>query len=558
MRWMASMLCVWAVGGCCRCGAGEEGAKLPVHAIAFGGDVMAARHVNAALFGERKGRQLFGDVAPRLRGAELAIVNLEGVISAGGWFADKGEPMPHTHHAHPRMAEALAHAGIDVVTVGNNHSGDYGRAAFVETLDRLLAAGIDYAGGGVNLADARRPAYRALGDTVVAVVGADLTSIREYHAAPDAAGTLGAAPEEKGAKLDPVVEELTAILREARRHAHVVLFSPHWGQNWKTAPSKPVRELARRLIRAGYDGILGHSSHYVHGVELIDGKPVVYDAGNILRESGSMTETRRNLLFELRVSRAGVVRVEARPVLLSRNRTMLATGSERDGILRTFAERSAALGTEPEIRGGVASLECSPGGIEGPPGTPAPPRRAAPATVRKAPDTILVDALPPGATPVDVAYGNGVRLVGYRLLAGELAVPWAGQVVAVYLRSDRPPPPRTMIHLEARGRDPKTGEPAKITAAHLPGDWVIDPAGWPEGKIVQDLTMLRLKLKPEGAVDFYAGLSDGKRLLVPASADRELAAGALLHLGAVPYREGAKTIMEAIRGLPGTPWEGAR
>ncbi|MCP4675521.1 MAG: CapA family protein, partial [Deltaproteobacteria bacterium] len=415
---------------------------------------------------------------------DLAVVNGEGVISSGGSFADKNETMPYMYRAHPNMVEVLTNAGIDVVAVGNNHVGDYGREAFGEMLDRLSTAGIAYSGGGHNLDDARRPAYRTVGDTVVAIVGGDLTMTETARATTDSPGTLFFREAHLGKDEDRIVGELTKILKEARKHAHVVLFTPHWGRNYKTKPTRGLRSLAKRLIKAGYDAIMGHSAHWFHGVELIDGKPVMYDAGNLLLDYNGGDrgdESHRNILWELTVSRAGVTGIKGHPLFLRKNHSTLAKGTVRDEILETLEKRSKRLGTDLAIENGVAVLECDPGSISGPKGRPSPPVRPVPKEIRKAPNDAIIDEVPAGVNRVNIEYSEGIRLVGYKLLLDELTIPFSGQVVALYWTTDRKVNKSYHIHLEARGRHPGTEKPKKGYAGHLPGDWVLPTDEWPVG-----------------------------------------------------------------------------
>ncbi len=510
--------------------------ELPRHTIVFGGDVITGRRMNYALFDKKARGRIFGDVKPLIERADLAIVNVEGVISNGGHFIDKNTQTQYAFRAHPRMIDVFVKAGIDIATVGNNHAGDYGPEALVEMLDRLTFAGIKYAGGGYNLADARRPAFQILGDTTVAVVGADLTGTKAAHAKPDRPGTYFFHNAQSGKNLDSIVKELTVVLKKARKHAHIVLFTPHWGRNWKTAPTKSLRKLAKSLIKAGYDGILGHSAHLIHGVEIIDGKPVIYDAGNLVLDNGHKGDSHRCLLWELEVTRAGITAVKGYPLWLKRNHSTMANDKESDKILAMIERRSSKLGTKIEIRDGTARLECEPGAIAGPKGTPTPPSREKPGEIREAPSDVVLEALPKGATKIDVRYPEGIRLIGYKLVAKQLTKPLASQVVALYFTADRQVEKQYQVYVEARGTDPKNDKPKKISTNHLTGDWILPSTEWPVGKVIQDWTMIMLTLKPEGRVNFYAGLKK-RKLLRPENSDVPLVDDKLIRLGEAVYSE---------------------
>ncbi len=519
---------------------------LPTTTFVYGGDVTFARRINDALLNERGRARIFGDVQPILKRADIALVNGEGVIASGGVFTDKGEPRPYMFRVHPKMIEVLSTAGIDVVAAGNNHSGDYGRHALREMLDRLSMAGIDYTGAGYNFQDAKQPAYRVVGDTVVAIVGADMTYVKTFRAKPDMPGTLFLGTAKIAEHADAIVDGLTEVLRQARRHAHVVLLTPHWGDSWVDKPSKELRSLAAKLIRAGYDGILGHSAHWFHGVEIIDGKPVIYDAGNLLVDYGGADDAHRSLLWELEINRAGVNRIKGYPLWLNKNEATLAKGKKQKEILDVLAERSLALGTKLKVDNGVALASCDPGKIRGPVGRPPPPERFKPRSIRRAPSNIILDKLPADVTRVNIGYADGIRLIGYKLLCEELSAPKAAQIVMLYWLTEKKIERSYKIHLEARGLHQKTGKPAKQYATHLPGDWLLPTNKWPVGKVIRDWTLIRLTFKPAGDVEFYTGLL-GRGVLKPESTDRSLVNDNLVPLGSSTYRKGAKRVFAALK-----------
>jgi poly-gamma-glutamate capsule biosynthesis protein CapA/YwtB (metallophosphatase superfamily) len=531
--------------GCAREGPAPEverpaPAGLATSRLVFGGDVFLGRRLNEALYDDRQKRRVFSGVRERLRAADLAVVNGEGVISGGGAFADKGEVSSYMYRAHPAAAGLLADAGIDVVLLGNNHALDYGPAALVETCDRLLAAGLDYSGAGRDPADARRPAYRRLGDTVVAVVGADLTRTRGWMAAPGRPGLLSW--DMRRADHGEVARELLAVLAEARRHAQVVILSPHWGENWETEPAPWQRELARALIRGGYDAIVGHSSHHFHGVEIIDGRPVIYDAGNLVLDYGGGGESHQGFLWELELTRAGVTLARGLPLRLERNRSTPAAGEVRGGMLAELARRSAALGATVALEGGEALVRCDPGGLRGPAGAADPPRRAVPGRIAEAPTDAALDRLPEGATPARVRWEGGARLVGFRLLLDDLG-PGSGQFAALYFTAKRPLDRGLRVHLEARRRR-EGSEPETARSIHIPGDWLLPADRWPAGAVVQDWTLLQLRWPSGGEVTFHAGLSLDGRVLRPVESALPLDGQGLVLLGSATYRQGAKRMFD--------------
>jgi hypothetical protein len=117
------------------------------------GDTFLAFNIGRRIV--RDGPQVpFARVADTFEEADLVIANLECALSRNG----KPWPGKQLHFgAPPAAAEALAVGGIDVVSLANNHTLDYSRPAFVETLDALDRNGVLHAGGGVDSRAARAP-----------------------------------------------------------------------------------------------------------------------------------------------------------------------------------------------------------------------------------------------------------------------------------------------------------------------------------------------------------------------------------------------------------------
>ena len=496
------------------CGGQKDAAplpkNLPEHTLAFGGDVFLGGGISRAFFNEGEWPLVFGNVGDLMRRADVTFVNAEGVISGGGLFAYKEDRAPLCYRAHPNAARVLAEAGVDIANVANNHGGDYGKAAFVEMLDRLSAAGIDYTGGGHTEEDARTPSVRLVGDTGLAIVGADLTSTKSFAAKWNIPGTLFFAHAAAGRNLDEAVNVLKRIEEKTRAAADVILFSPHWGHNWQLEPTKHLRTLAERLIKAGYDGILGHSAHLYHGVELIDGKPVIYDAGNLLLNYGPRPGDHgehKSLLYEIKFTRAGITELIAHPLALNRNSVRLAKGEFADEILKTLSSRSEAFGTKVSIRDLAAVISCDPGNHRGPK-TAKAVKKPWKGPVREAPTYMHVDKLPDNAVPLEVRFENGISLLGYRLLTDHLRSKGPAQVIETYWTRDdnANADDNLLIHMEAQ-TDRADGV-QKNFSGHQPGDWILPVAAWPKGGIVRDITYFRLTLPPGAPVRFYTGLWD--------------------------------------------------
>ncbi|MFQ5812982.1 MAG: CapA family protein [Anaerolineae bacterium] len=320
--------------------------------LALGGDVMLGRLVNSAIL--RQGpRYPWGDVLGLVQEADLALVNLECTIAESGeLFVPR---RVFYFRAHPKAIEVLTLAGVDYVTLANNHALDFQAPALLETIRRLDEHGIAHAGAGANLAEASQPAMLEAGGIKVAVV-AFADHFREYQATEDAPGTNVISISTEEQYFDPVKESIQAA-REAG--VDLVVFSIHWGPNMRQVPSSEFVAFAHAVMDAGADVFHGHSAHLFQGIEIYNGKPILYDTGDLIDDYYVDPELRNDqqLLFLLTATPQGVERVELIPLLISYMQVNRATGDAFDEIAERIRGLSAEMGTEIEQEGDHLVIE---------------------------------------------------------------------------------------------------------------------------------------------------------------------------------------------------------
>jgi poly-gamma-glutamate synthesis protein (capsule biosynthesis protein) len=324
--------------------------------LALAGDVMLGRLMNQAL--ERFGPAYpWGDVTPLLARADLSIVNLECVIATCGRPWTRWPKVFH-FRADTVAIDALKLAGIDCVTLANNHVLDFEEPALFEMLDLLDQAGIAHTGAGRNLDEARRPAVLEAGGLRVGVV-AFTDNEPGWAATASSPGTSYIPIELSEQSLGPVRE---AIAHARAQKADVVLVALHWGPNMVQRPTDTFRDFAHRVIEAGADVLLGHSAHVFQGIEIERGRPIIYDAGDFVDDYAVDPELRNDwgLLFRLEVEPAGVRRIELTPVLISACQVRQATGHERQEIARRMERLSREMGTLIHRGDDRLWVECPP------------------------------------------------------------------------------------------------------------------------------------------------------------------------------------------------------
>jgi poly-gamma-glutamate synthesis protein (capsule biosynthesis protein) len=245
--------------------------------LAAGGDVNLGDRIGSAIATTGPHRP-WARVAPLLRAADLAVVNLECAVS------DRGSPVAkeYTFRGPPGALAGVARAGVDAVSVANNHSLDYGAEAFLDTLARARRAGVEPVGGGAGLAAARRPVFFELGGLRVALLGYSDVRPLGFDAA---AGKPGAARAAPGWIRDDVAR--------ARRRADVVVVFFHWGTELARRPDVRQRKFADAAIGAGATVVLGAHPHVLQPLERRGGRIIAWSLGNLVfgAESPGTTET---------------------------------------------------------------------------------------------------------------------------------------------------------------------------------------------------------------------------------------------------------------------------
>jgi len=263
-------------------------AEDPSFTLVFAGD-MTLDDAPGALI-ERGGDPL-QSFAPLFAQADVRIANLECVVATGGEAADK----VYTFRAHPRVLPVLRRH-LDGVTLANNHSGDYGRAAFAEMLGHLQAAGLAQTGGGMNLAQAHTPWMVERAGVRVALLSYNEFMPRSFEADHDAPGIAWSEDE-----------RVVADIRRARQvhGAHLVVTFMHWGWENEPVANPRQRRLARLMIDAGADAVIGGHPHVTQDIELYRGKPVIYSVGNFVMKETDNDAQREGWVLRMAFDRLG-------------------------------------------------------------------------------------------------------------------------------------------------------------------------------------------------------------------------------------------------------------
>ena len=238
--------------------------------LAFAGDVMFSDPFLASY--DKSGISAIADseMLERMQNADLFVINEEFPFSLRG---EAMEDKQFTFRADPKYVEIFQKMGVDIATVANNHALDFGRDAFLDTLDTLKSAGITCIGGGYHLSEASAPAVQTIKGQTFAIFGATRVSpSATWYASDSQAGLF----QTYDATL------LNQKIAEAHtEYDHVIVFV-HWGIEKNETPEDYQRSLAKGYIDAGADLVVGCHPHVLQGFEYYNGVPIVYSLGNYL------------------------------------------------------------------------------------------------------------------------------------------------------------------------------------------------------------------------------------------------------------------------------------
>jgi hypothetical protein len=442
-------------------------------------------------FIERDGAsRVLADGVPQLKDADLAVVNLEGVVATGGvQGVEKGRVSGLYFRGRPETLAVLSAAGIDAVSTSNNHSGDYGPQALLQQ-DRLLdTMGILHPGSGANRREACAPVLLEAKGIRVALFSVDTTQSR-YAAGGQSPGNCYLSLNDSGAWRQTFAQQIA----DARKAVHVIVFYVNWGPNFVTAPITDARNAGRLLIEMGVDAVLGDNAHRIQGVEVVDGRPIIYDAGTLLFNFPAADDS---VVWQLTISASGVERAVPVPLISEPGSTRPATGAEATRIIGNITQRSRDLGTT--LSNGALTLE--PPARDPPTQTPRLTPRASgppPEPLKDPPAECIAQAVPAADRVAPLRIGP-LTLLGLTVDPPALDEPgllW----VESYWRTDAPI--TNDLWLDPRAL-PAGGRLQAWDDPHEPCDWEWPVQRWRPGVIYRD----RVALRPPDDILHLEGLT---------------------------------------------------
>lgn len=324
--------------------------------FALGGDVM--------LNGIKPATKPLDGVASLFREAGLAYANLEipltdkGTATPRKSAADLKARRQFVLRADPRHMEGLRAAGLDVVSLGNNHAMDYGYAGLSQMTDGLAEAGIAFCGAGPTWAKAMAPTFVTASDgTRVALYSMLAFRTRGGLRACTPAGTTtpGIGVLAFDATIgDAAKATLRRLVDNARAEkAGLVAFALHWGTERKTVPDPYQVALGRAVVDAGADLVIGAHPHVLQGAEIYRGKPILYSLGNLVAPKPGPTA-----IVELGYAGAELASFTVRPCAIAGGKVSLVAEKRRGEAIESFRTLCRAVAKSyPSANASVPGIE---------------------------------------------------------------------------------------------------------------------------------------------------------------------------------------------------------
>jgi poly-gamma-glutamate capsule biosynthesis protein CapA/YwtB (metallophosphatase superfamily) len=298
--------------------------------LAFAGDVHFTGRTSALLDNPATA---FGPIAEVLSAADVAMVNLESAVTTRGTEEPK-----RFHFRAPSIAyAAVMAAGVDVVSIGNNHALDYGRVGLADTLAAAAAAGMPTVGAGADAAEAYRPWITTVKGTRIAYLG--------FSQIAELATTWAAKDDRSGIAMAFDTARATAAVKAARQAADVVVVYMHWGNEGQQCPSGPQRSFAKLMAEAGATMVVGTHAHLLLGEGFQGATFVQYGLGNFVWYHDDAWSNDTGVL-QVTLLGNKVTKTELVPAMVSRTtgQPIPATGTQAARITKKYADLHKCTG----------------------------------------------------------------------------------------------------------------------------------------------------------------------------------------------------------------------
>jgi Bacterial capsule synthesis protein PGA_cap len=330
---------------------GWRGDGKPV-TLAFGGDVHFEGELGVRL-ADDPATALDGTIAELLSGADLSMTNFESALLSGP--CTDPQPKQFVFYAPQTAITAFKAAHITLVSEANNHGEDCGRPGLAESLAIAKAARYPIIGIGANAAQAFAPYRTTINGQRIAIIAATEVIDSDLQEAWTATATqpgLASAYQEG---------ELIAAVQAARKDSDTVIVFLHWGTETQQCPNTIQPPLAKALVRAGADIVVGAHAHVQLGAGYLGTAFVDYGLGNLAFYDTTPPETYSGALH-ITVTGRHIDGYSWRPALIENGLPVPQTGATAAAAIQRWRglRSCAGLSLEPTTSMATSQGETDP------------------------------------------------------------------------------------------------------------------------------------------------------------------------------------------------------
>ncbi|WP_286262837.1 CapA family protein [Thalassotalea atypica] len=319
--------------------------------LAFGGDVMMGRRFYKPYFGDEvlinyetnltDSKSILAAVKPYMSIADYAAVNLETQIAEQA--PKERAKKSVTFYSQPELLAALTWAGVDYVSLGNNHTYDYLEEGLVSTLKHLEQSELDYSGAGLDEQDALKAHRQRINDQAFSMLG--------YVGWEGSTTPTQSATAKHGGAAYGSMENIVASVSKEVEKNQTTIVQYHGSQEYSDGPTGVTEQRLKSSIDSGAALAIAHHPHVAQGLELYNGNLIAYSMGNFTFDQ-NFSSTQHSFILYVWLDEGAFTRAEIVPIYLKGYQPTPATGMHRYSTMKRLKELSALRYTNITQSGG--------------------------------------------------------------------------------------------------------------------------------------------------------------------------------------------------------------
>lgn len=312
--------------------------------LAFGGDVMMGRRYYKPYFGDAilinpdsklsDSMEIVRHIKPYMGIADYAAVNLETQIT--DTKPSKRAPKSVTFFSQPETLEALHWAGVDYVSLGNNHTYDYLDEGLTATVEHLKNSPLAYSGAGVNEQEALKAHRETINQSEFSMLG--------YVGWEGSANPSQTANALHGGAAYGSMENIISAVEAESSDKRNTIVQYHGSQEYANEPTGVTEQRLKSALDAGASVAIAHHPHVTQGIELYNNKLIAYSMGNFIFDQ-NFSATQYSFILYIWLDDGEFHRAEIVPIYVKGYKPTPAIDSQRTTVMRRIKSLSAARNT---------------------------------------------------------------------------------------------------------------------------------------------------------------------------------------------------------------------